>query len=218
VTSILFDLDGTLVDSAPGILGTLRAAFAELGVPEPAGGLGVDMLGPPLHSWLPPLVGGADADRIVPVYRRIYAEHGIHEHRPFAGIDALLRDLAAAGVALAVATSKLERFAERIVAANGWTSLFRAVCGETADKTRPTKAHVVAHALERLGDPAPAEAVMVGDRSYDVVGARANGLACLGVGWGYAEPGELDGAGAETVCADVDALRAELTTRIGSSR
>lgn len=214
--AILFDLDGTLIDSADGILGSMRAAFAELGVPEPAGGLGRDLLGPPLHTSLPPLVGTAAAEAIVPVYRRIYVERGMLEHRPFAGIDGLLRELAGAGVPLAVATSKLEQFAERIVAANDWAPLFRAVCGETVEKTRPTKADVVAVALARLGGPAGA--VMVGDRSHDVIGARANGLSCLGVAWGYAVPGELATAGAATICADVDALRGELTTRIGSSR
>ena len=213
MTTILFDLDGTLIDSADGILSSMRAAFAELGVPEPPGGLGRGLLGPPLHTSLPPLVGPALAETIVPVYRRIYVEHGLPAHRPFAGIDTLLRELAAAGAALAVATSKLERFAEQIVAANGWAPLFHTVCGETVEKTRPTKADVVRVALARLGGPA--DAVMVGDRSHDVIGARANGLSCLGVAWGYAGPGELETAGASTICADVDALRGELTTRTG---
>ncbi len=206
--TLLLDLDGTLVDSAPGILGSLREAFSELDIPLPPGGLPHTLLGPPLYVSLPELVGADLAPALLAAYRRIYGERGLLVSPPFDGIDALLRALADAGVAMAVATSKAEVYAERIVADRGWTEVFATVCGDTLDGRRPTKADVVGEALRRLGDPGAA--VMVGDRLHDVVGAGKHGIGCLGAGWGYAAPGELEEAGAVAVYARVADLRAAL--------
>ena len=210
--TVLLDLDGTLVDSAPGILGSLREAFDELGMPLPAGGLPHSLLGPPLYVSLPALVGEAATPELLTTYRRIYGERGLLRSPAFDGVDALLRDLAAAGATMAVATSKAEPYAERIVGHRGWTDLFATVCGDTLDRQRPTKADVVGEALRRLGSPAatPGSVVMVGDRLHDVVGARAHGVDCLGAGWGYAEPGELEEAGAVAVYSDPGDLRTAL--------
>lgn len=205
--TVLLDLDGTLVDSASGILGSLRAAFAELGLPLPAGGLPATLLGPPLYVTLPGLVGDA-APAVLTTYRRIYGERGLLASPAFAGIDALLHDLADSGATLAVATSKAEPYAERIVAHRGWTDLLATVCGDTLDRQRPTKADVVGEVLRRLDHPT--SVIMVGDRLHDVVGAREHGVDCLGAGWGYAAPGELEEAGAVAVYADVGDLRKAL--------
>ena len=217
--TVLLDLDGTLIDSAPGILGSLAAAFAELGIPLPDGGLPRTLLGPPLYRSLPALVGAERAPHVLAAYRRIYGEAGIRECVPFDGIEALLRDLAAEGVTLAVATSKAQIYAEKIIEYRGWTDLFATVGGDTLDAARPTKADVVGEVLHRLGGPAGA--IMVGDRLHDVEGARAHGLECLGVGWGYAAPGELEEAGALAVYPDPAALSAALRrprTAAASSR
>lgn len=203
--TVLLDLDGTLVDSARGILGSLTAAFAELGLPLPEGGLPHTLLGPPLYVSLPGLVGDDVAPELLTTYRRIYSERGLLQCPAFDGMDALLRDLAAAGITTAVATSKAEPYAERIVEHRGWTDLFATVCGDTIDGGRPTKADVVGEALRRLGTPD--STIMVGDRLHDVAGARAHGLDCLGAGWGYGAPGELEDAGAVAVCAEVADLR-----------
>lgn len=209
--TVLLDLDGTLVDSAPGILGSLREAFAELSIPLPDGGLPHTLLGPPLYVSLPALVGADVTPDLLATYRRIYGGHGLRASPAFDGIDALLRDLGAAGVTMAVATSKAEVYAERIVAHRGWTELFATVCGDTLEGDRPTKADVVGEALRRLGGPA--SVVMVGDRLHDVVGARTHGLDCLGAGWGYAAPGELGEAGAVAVYATVADLHGALLPR-----
>jgi phosphoglycolate phosphatase len=195
--SVLLDLDGTLVDSAEGILGSLRAAMAELGVPEPRAGIDRRLLGPPMYQTLPPLVGAEAAAAIVPVYRRVYAETGWLLTTPYEGIGELLHDLARLGLRIAVATSKQEAAATMIVEKQGWSELITYVCGDTPTAERPTKAAVVGAALARLGST---RAVMVGDRKYDVTGARAHGLDCVGAGWGYAEPGELVEAGTVAVC------------------
>jgi phosphoglycolate phosphatase len=206
--TVLLDLDGTLIDSAPGILGSLAAAFAELGIPLPDGGLPRTLLGPPLYRSLPPLVGTDRAPEMLAVYRRIYSDVGVRECLPFHGIEALLHDLAAAGLTLAVATSKAEVYANKIVEQRGWTDLFATVCGDTLDADRPTKADVVGEALRRLGNPA--DVIMVGDRLHDVEGARVHGLGCLGAGWGYAATGELEEAGALAVYPDPAGLGAAL--------
>jgi phosphoglycolate phosphatase len=211
---VLLDLDGTLIDSAPGILGSLAAAFTELGIPLPDGGLPRTLLGPPLYRSLPTLVGTERAPDVLAAYRRIYGEAGIRECLPFDGIEALLRDLAGDGVTLAVATSKAQVYADKIIEYRGWTELFATVCGDTLDAARPTKADVVGEALRRLGGPK--DAIMVGDRLHDVEGAATHGLACLGVGWGYAAPGELEEAGALAVLPDPGTLGAALRDPYGA--
>lgn len=211
LTHILLDLDGTLVDSAPGILGSLRRAVDEVGSDVPDSALGTHLLGPPLYRSLPPLLGERGAAAVLPVYRRIYDESGCLDSTPYPGVEELLRGLGAAGVTMAVATSKAEPSARKILAHHGWTDLFAEIVGDTRTADRPTKGAVVAEALRRLGHPAGAdEPLMVGDRLHDVEGAAEHGLRCVGAGWGYAEPGELEAAGAATVYATADDLRVAL--------
>jgi phosphoglycolate phosphatase len=207
--TVFLDLDGTLVDSAPGILGTLEESFDELGLTWPGDAIGTKLLGPPLYESLPPIVGEEAAARVLSVYRQRYREHGLLKSTPYPGIEELLRALVAAGTRLALATSKAEPSARAILENQGWTELFETITGDTVDAQRPSKAAVVGEAVRRLGGASP-DAVMVGDRLHDVVGSRAHGLPCLGAGWGYGEPGELIGAGAAAVCDTPGDLRAAL--------
>lgn len=209
-TTILLDLDGTLVDSAAGILESLRAAFEECGVPFDPGRITRELLGPPLYTTLPSIVGAAEAAAVMPVYRRIYRETGLRKATPYPEIDELLPDLVAAGFRLGLATSKAEPAARDILADQGWTELFTAITGDTVDAQRPSKAAVVGEALRRLGNPGAAETIMVGDRLHDVVGSRAHGIGCHGAGWGYGEPGELESAGALIIHSAPGELRASL--------
>jgi phosphoglycolate phosphatase len=207
--TVLLDLDGTLVDSASGILGSLREAFDELGLAWSDADLGGHLVGPPLYETLPAIVGDEATAVVMPVYRRIYAERGFLSSTPYPGVDALLQSLADGNRRVALATSKAEFSARRILDNHGWTPLFAAIVGDTPDAGRPTKTHIIAEVMQQLS-AAPGDTVMVGDRSHDVVGARANGLACIGAGWGYAEPGELAHAGATSVCDTVADLREAL--------
>ncbi|MCW0213294.1 MAG: HAD hydrolase-like protein [Pseudonocardia sp.] len=204
--TVFLDLDGTLVDSAPGILGTLEESFDELGLTWPGEAIGTSLLGPPLYESLPPIVGEEASAQVLTVYRRRYFEHGLLKSTPYPGVEELLAGLAAAGARVALATSKAEPSARRIIENQGWTELFETITGDTVDAQRPTKAAVVGEAVRRLGGASP-DAVMVGDRLHDVVGSRAHGIACLGAGWGYGEPGELIGAGAAVVYATPGELR-----------
>lgn len=202
---LIFDLDGTLSDSAPGILAALRHAFAVNGVAPLDPVAEQSLLGPPFYTSLPPLIGGpAKLPAVLAAYREHYSgEPGasMFDTRAYDGVGDVLAAARAAGRRIAVATSKPEPYAARIVGHLGLSEYFDTVAGDTLDGGRPTKAAVIGAVLERLGAD-PSDAVMVGDREHDVFGAREHGIPCVGAGWGYGLPGELAAAGAEPMCAD----------------
>jgi phosphoglycolate phosphatase len=207
---VLLDLDGTLSDSAPGIMHSLRLAFDELGLPWPDPATARALLGPPFWHSLPPLVGAANVDRVVQSYRRHYVDGAVMlQTHCYPGVPELLAGLAAAGIRLAVATSKAEPHACRLLAHQGLAGYFETICGDTLDGGRNSKELVIGEALRRLGGPDPGQVLMVGDRSQDVLGAAAHGIGCAGALWGYGSPTELAAAGAVELCdtpADLLAL------------
>lgn len=199
ISTVLFDLDGTLSDSAPGILSSLRKAFEQLQVPWPEEPVARSLLGPPFWHTLPPLVGAARTAEAIDVYRRHYVEGGgMYDTARYDGVLELLTALRERGLTLAVATSKPEVHAATIVEHLGLGPFFSFVCGDTLDGARDSKALVITEALRRLA-PGPDEVLMVGDRSHDVLGAAANGLPSVGVLWGYGNETELITAGATAI-------------------
>jgi phosphoglycolate phosphatase len=207
---VLFDLDGTLVDSAPGIHASVRVAVAGLGLPEPTTAQLRAMVGPPLQEGFALGFGlsGAEVDRAVAAYRAHYSAGAMLEAPPYPGIPELLARLRADGATLAVATSKPEPFAVAILEHVGLLAEFASVHGATLDGAVRHKDQVVGAALAR--HPAGRAPALVGDRAQDVLGAAAHGLPCIGAGWGPAEDGELEAAGAAMIAAApadvVDAL------------
>ena len=177
---VLLDLDGTLSDSAPGILDSLRLAFDEVGVPWVDQETARALLGPPFWHSLPPLVGADRVDEVVAIYRRHYWAGAMLRTVSYPGVTELLAGLAERGLRLAVATSKAEPQAIRIVEHLGLAGYFETICGDTVDGRRDSKALVVGEVLHRLGRPDPARTLMVGDRSHDVLGAAAHGIDCAG--------------------------------------
>ncbi|SDO89165.1 phosphoglycolate phosphatase [Klenkia soli] len=198
-TLTLFDLDGTLVDSAPGIHASIRVAAAELGLPEPTADQLAAMVGPPLQDGFAAALGvpEADVDRAVAAYRAHYTAGAMLDAPVYAGVPDLLVELRARGERLAVATSKPAEFARRILDHVGLLDAFDSVHGATLDGRVRHKHQVVGLALAQHADGTGP--VLVGDRAQDVVGARAHGLPCVGAGWGPARPGELAQAGAAVV-------------------
>ena len=196
---VLFDLDGTLVDSTPGIRSSVRAAAAALGLPEPAPEQLRGMVGPPLQDGFALVLGvpADDVPRAVAAYRAHHAAGALLDATVYPGVPELLADLVDAGATLAVATSKPEAFAVRLLEHTGLSAFFDSVHGATMDGAVRHKEQVVAAGL--AAHPQGRDPVLVGDRSHDVLGAAAHGVPCIGAGWGPAEDGELVAAGAAAV-------------------
>lgn len=201
---VLFDLDGTLTDSAEGVVSSFRHALGSVGAVVPEGDLASMVVGPPMHHTLRGLGLGERTDDAIAAYRADYTTRGWAMNRLFDGIPALLADLQAAGVRLAVATSKAEPTARRILAHFGLDGHFELIAGASVDGSRATKADVVAYALARL-EPMPERVVMVGDRSHDVEGAAAHGIDTVVVGWGYGQR-DFEGPDAVTAMAHVSTI------------
>ncbi|MGO4594587.1 HAD hydrolase-like protein [Leifsonia sp. 2TAF2] len=205
-TCVLFDLDGTLTDSAPGITSSLARMFAALGRPVPSPAQLLEYVGPPLLDSLKSFGGmtEAEAREALAVYREDYARHGALDSAVYPGIRGLLQRLHASGIPLALATSKPELQAGRILEHFGLAQYFDVITGATEDESRSAKADVVAEALRRLEARGTDldHTVMVGDRQYDVEGAAAHGLPTILVEWGYGSPAEAAGAIAVVHSAD----------------
>jgi phosphoglycolate phosphatase len=211
-TCVLFDLDGTLTDSAPGITASLTDTFTTLGRPIPdAEGL-LAYVGPPLLDSFKTFAGMSELEALdaLTVYRSVAEKRDIHDNAVFPGIVGLLRSLTNAGIPLAVATSKPESRATRILEHFNLAQYFDVIAGASEDESRSSKADVVAFALQRLAAQGVdlEQTVLVGDRAYDVAGALANDLPTILVEWGYGSPAEAGGAMA--IVHSTDQLRALL--------
>lgn len=199
---VLFDLDGTLTDSAPGIHAGFRHALAAVDAPEPTEKQLSSVVGPPLIDTLHGL--GLDEDtaqRALAAYLQRYDERGWAENRTFDGIEAVLSRLRDRAVHLGVATSKSERFAVRILDHFGLSRYFDFIGGASNDGTRRAKSDVIAHSLNNLGiepteaaDGGTSGVIMVGDRDHDVHGAGRFGIPTVYVEWGYGIDGESEDA------------------------
>jgi phosphoglycolate phosphatase len=204
---VIFDLDGTLADSARGIVSSFCYALRQVGATVPDGDLALRIVGPPMHHTLASLGLGEYTDAAIAAYRADYSARGWTSSRVFDGIEPLLADLRAAGVRLAVATSKAEPTAQRMLAHVGIAEHFEVVAGASVDGSRSSKADVLAHALAQL-QPLPERVVMVGDRWHDVEGAAAHGIDTVIVDWGYGRADFTgDRAAAVTRVATVSELR-----------
>ena len=196
--TVLFDLDGTLFDTSAGIVGSIRYALELFG--ERAGS-DRDLhkfIGPPVVEALQEFYGmsGGRAEQVKNAFRARYREQGVFECAPIDGAEQCLQALSRAGMTLAVATSKPIAFARQILQRFGFFEYFTAVCGAESD-AGSGKAEVVSRALRALGlAEGAAGCVMVGDRKYDVAGAAACKIPCIGLDTGFAEEGELERAGA----------------------
>lgn len=205
---VIFDLDGTLTDSAEGIVASFRHALAAIGAEVPDGDLAGRIVGPPMQHTLENMGLGDRADEAIAAYRADYTSRGWAMNSVFDGVITLLADLRAAGVQLAVATSKLEPTARRILDHFDLAEHFDVIAGASVDGTRATKAEVLSHALAQL-HPLPEHVVMVGDRAHDVEGAAEHGIDTIVVGWGYGAADFIETGLAEsaTQVATMTALR-----------
>ena len=205
---VLFDLDGTLTKSAPGIINCARYAAQQMQYPVADEDVFSRFIGPPLHHSFTHLLGMTDvqADEAVRLYRVRFSDVGWRENAVYTGIPVVLRELRRQGVRVAMATAKPFQFATQILAHFGLSRFFDAEIGILPEEKHAEKAEIVRKALEAVGFKHGERAVMVGDRMYDIEGARANGIDSIGAAYGYGTREELEQAGATHVAADVNAL------------
>ena len=191
---ILFDLDGTLTDSGEGITKSVQYAIEKLGMGEyPLEELR-SFVGPPLMEQFMNFchISQECAKEAVGYYRERYSLVGLYENRLYDGIQQLLKELKEQGYLLGVASSKPEYFVDKILQYFSLDSYFDAVVGSELSGQRTSKSEVVEEALGRLGvSDRRQEVVLVGDRKYDVLGARAMGIDCVAVSYGYGDMQEL---------------------------
>ncbi len=208
-SAVLFDLDGTILDSAPGILSALTDTFTHLGLPVPPREELMAYIGPPLLASLQERAGLPleKAQEALVIYRNDFRRDGAFDSAIFPGVLGLMDSLREAGVPMAIATSKPEDQARKILDHFELTDYFTAISGASEDDARTSKAHVVGHALSELQAAGVNTdgAVLIGDRKYDVEGASAHNIPTILVEWGYGSPEEA--AGALTTVYSADRLR-----------
>lgn len=203
--AILFDLDGTLTDSGEGIMNCAELALRHFGLPVPDRQTMRVFVGPPLDQTFIKFGVPADkTDEAIAVYRSRYLTVGLFENAPYPGIEELLRKLQDNGHRLFVATSKPEATSIRIMEKFDLVKYFEQICGATYDGSISTKEEVIAHLLGRIGDPG--QCLMVGDTTFDIIGAKAHGIETIGVSWGYGKVTDMEKAGAKAIAYAMDEL------------
>jgi len=197
---VLFDLDGTLIDSEPGITACLAHAFSRIGAELPAREVLRTWIGPPFRQTFPSMLGDDEARIVAAIghYRERFEDIGWSEHAVYEGIPELIVALADAGHTLAIVTTKPQSQAQTIVDHFPFGAAFARVYGPDPTQAHCAKAEMIAQALIDF-DARAEHAVMIGDRYFDIEGARANGVRGLGVSWGFGSIEELRDAGAETI-------------------
>jgi phosphoglycolate phosphatase len=208
---VLLDLDGTIIDSEPGVHEALRHALVTgFGISPTTAEL-EEFMGPPLSEVLPrvyALTDPADERRFFELYCEAYFHGTEYDFDVYPGMLELIGDLTDSGATVVLATAKPQESAERILARAGIADRFAFVAGSASDGSRQDKAAVIEHAFAQIeADGSTHRVVMVGDRALDAQAATAHGVDSIVVEWGYAPPGELDDCGATFRVAGVVALR-----------
>lgn len=204
---ILFDLDGTLTDNSEGIIKSARFALDQMGFPNEPDSVLRRFIGPPLHDSFIEFYGFSreKAFEAVDLYRVRYREKGVYENVLFPGMKEMLQHLKSAGAKLCVATSKPIVFTEVILKQHGVHDLFTHIVGANLDGTMTDKTEIIQEVMRRIGET-DEPVVMVGDRSFDMIGAKNCGVTGVGVYFGFADPGELEDAGADHIADTVPEL------------
>lgn len=206
--NIFFDLDGTVTDSGPGIVKSVQYALRCYGIDEPDLDKLNSFVGPPLYkSFMNYLdCSEEEAKEAVECYREYYAENGLYENKLYDGIESLLYNLKEKGYKIILASSKPRIYVKRILSYFRIMRYFDYVEGSELDSQRTDKGELLAYVLKKW-DLRPEESVMIGDRKYDIEGAKANGMDSIAVGYGYGSVDELSAAGPTLFFPTVEELK-----------
>jgi phosphoglycolate phosphatase len=213
MNAIFFDLDGTLTDPKPGITRSIQYALQKLDLPVPPQDELTWCIGPPLRASFVKMLGEARADLAVSLYRERFGDVGLYENQVYPDIEHILAALKQSHGRLFVATSKAHVFADRIIDHFRLRDYFEHVFGAELDGTRADKGELLTYALENTGVD-PRRAIMIGDRSHDIIGAKKNGMNSVGVLYGYGSERELIEAGASHICATPRSVHDHISGRI----
>ncbi len=211
---ILFDLDGTLVNSKEGIIKSVYYALDSLGIEESEPEKLSCFIGPPLDYSFRTFyqLNDTGVRKAVEKYRERYAQKGVYECKMYDGMEQVVKTLSASGAVLCLATSKPQPFAEQILEMFHLKEYFKVIVGATFDGRISEKSDVVAEVVRQLPGVSKEEMIMIGDREHDIIGAKENGIESIGVRHGFAKPGEFEAAGANYIVKDADELLALLQT------
>lgn len=207
LTNILFDLDGTLTDPKEGITKSVEYALNKFDIQIEHLDVLLPYIGPPLYDSFIELHSFTEEQALqaVAYYRERYSTIGIFENKVFEGIPSMLANLKNNGYSLYVATSKPTVFAEQILKHYSLDHYFEFVGGSNLDGTRSKKQEVIQHVLDQ-NDILPKEALMIGDRKHDIIGAIGCGVESIGVTFGYGSKEELEQAGADHIAYRVEEI------------
>jgi len=211
---ILFDLDGTIIDPKEGITKSVQYALADFGIHAEADGL-LHFIGPSLWDSFKQFYGfdAEQTKRAVAKYRERFTVTGILENTLYDGMKELLQALHDTGKTLIIATSKPAVFAERILAHYGIDQYFAFVSGSELDGRRSHKDELITYAFENVPVGNLINAVMIGDREFDIIGANQTGIDSIGVLYGYGDLQELTDIGATHIVQNVRDLHQLLLPR-----
>ena len=203
---ILFDLDGTLTNPEIGITSSVMYALEKFGVKVEDRKELHPFIGPPLSYSFQNYYGlsEADSELAIKYYRERFSVKGLYENEVYEGVEKLLQQLKESGKKLIIATSKPEEFTLKILEHFDLLKYFDYVAGATMDGSRGEKADVIRYAIEISGIQDRSQAIMIGDRKYDILGAKENGLDSIGVLFGFGDREELSEAGANYIAENVE--------------
>ena len=201
----IFDLDGTITDSGPGIMNAIRYAVKKRGLPDVPEEVLRSFIGPPLKEQFRSVFGLSDEEGTIMVatYREYYGEKGIFENRVYDGVPEVFQKLQEAGVRILMATSKPEKYAKQIAEHFGFAKYFDFIGGACMDGRRTDKHDVIEYVIDSC-KVCRENTVMIGDRRHDMIGASKAGIRSIGALYGYGSRDELEKVGADMIAVTPD--------------
>lgn len=208
---IVFDFDGTIADTRRGVFDSIIYALTSYGYEVPDESVLNSFLGPPLYESFQKTTGCTDemAHTLTAKYRELYTDNAMYRLTLFEGVREMLEEMKAKGIKMAIASSKPEKFFSKLLKHLGITEYFDVVCGASLGDIHNTKQAIIARAMEELSAEKD-KTLMVGDRVFDIDGAKQNGIKSAGVVFGFDYTEELENAGADFIVKTTEELLKEV--------